>query len=167
VRERRGAPRTAFRGGLLPPAARIRPGHDVIVVDLSATGMLVEGWCRLRPASLVEVHLRFTEARFTVEGEIVRCFVSAIEAGTGVRYRAAVIFALALSLPLPRDLLTGYEMPTESGPKTSVSGTSYPRTADGPCAVGDAIHPPSDSRRVRVALDLGKGSIAHGSYEAS
>ena len=42
--------------------ARVRPGHDVALVNVSAAGALLESANQLRPGSIVEVHLS-TSAR--------------------------------------------------------------------------------------------------------
>jgi hypothetical protein len=55
--ERRTASRVHYTGGLLPPALRIRPGRDVIIVNLASGGTLVESRWRFRPGSMVDVLL--------------------------------------------------------------------------------------------------------------
>ena len=83
--ERRTAARVRFSGGILPPAARIQPGRDVIVVDLSANGALVEGVWRLRPGSRVELQLELEAREALVPGRIERCYVASLSHPTGVR----------------------------------------------------------------------------------
>ena len=56
--DRRVSGRMLFTGGYLPPAARIRPGRPVVIVDLSCAGALVEGPWRFRPQSRCDVHVQ-------------------------------------------------------------------------------------------------------------
>ena len=90
--DRRSASRVAFRNGHLPPAARVRPGCDVIVVDLSTTGALVEGQWRFRPGSRCELALNFASGDVMVRARVARCFVARLGRLTPVRYRAALAF---------------------------------------------------------------------------
>ena len=53
--DRRVARRVAFRNGILPPRARLRPGGDVVLVNLSNSGALVEGTFRFRPDARCEL----------------------------------------------------------------------------------------------------------------
>jgi hypothetical protein len=88
--ERRGTPR-------VPPqhhgivSARVRPGHDVRVIDVGGGGALIEGPCRLLPGSSVELQLATTGRRIVMRGRILRCAVAALRA-TGVCYRGAIGF---------------------------------------------------------------------------
>src|SRR3990170_3168871 len=72
--ERRTAARVRFSGGVLPPAAWVHPGRDVIVVDLSRTGALVEGVWRFRPGARVDLQLELDAAYAAVRGRIERCY---------------------------------------------------------------------------------------------
>ncbi len=90
--DRRRATRVEFRNGHLPPAARVRPGCDVIVVDLSTTGALVEGQWRFRPGSRCELALAFASGDVLVRAKVARCFVARLGRLTPVRYRAALAF---------------------------------------------------------------------------
>ncbi|HET7698317.1 MAG TPA: PilZ domain-containing protein [Vicinamibacterales bacterium] len=72
--------------------ARVRPGHTLAIVDVSAGGALVEAACQLRPGSRVDVHLERDDGRRTVAAMVSRCSVSAIDAVEGVLYRAALCF---------------------------------------------------------------------------
>ena len=72
--------------------ARMRPGYRLIVVDLSARGALVEAGRPLRPGSYVDVQLETDARRGTVHARVVRCAVAAIDAESGVTYRAGLSF---------------------------------------------------------------------------
>jgi hypothetical protein len=73
--------------------ARVRFGHRLVVVDVSARGALVEGQCPLRPGSRVEVQLESEARGPMVAARVTRCLVSAIDPECGVTYRAALAFA--------------------------------------------------------------------------
>jgi hypothetical protein len=77
-------------GGRL--CARVRPGHRLVVIDLSPRGALVEAHRPLRPGSRVDVHLECDARRGLVAARVLRCSVAAIDAEAGVTYRAALAF---------------------------------------------------------------------------
>jgi len=72
--------------------ARMRPGHRLIVIDLSAGGALVEAVRPLRPGSSVEVLLETDASQRAVAAKVVRCIVAAIDSESGVTYRAGLSF---------------------------------------------------------------------------
>jgi hypothetical protein len=72
--------------------ARVRAGHSLVIVNVSSTGALVEAACQLRPGSRIDVHLETDEYRQVVGAKVTRCAVSAIDAVTGITYRAALNF---------------------------------------------------------------------------
>ena len=72
--------------------ARVRPGHRVVVVDVSCTGALVEAGCQLRPGSHVDVHLENDHRRQVVGADVMRCSVATIDPSSGITYRAALSF---------------------------------------------------------------------------
>jgi hypothetical protein len=111
--ERRESGRTLFAGGYLPPAARIRPGRSVVIVDLSSSGALVEGPWRFRPLSRCDVHLQLSGREVQLRARIVRCFVARIERQEPVRYRTALAFDQVVDLPQRWDALDGYWVPAD------------------------------------------------------
>lgn len=119
--DRRARGRTVFTGGYLPPAARIRPGREVVIVDLSRDGALVEGPWRFRPLSRCDVHLQVTGQDVHLRARIVRCFVARIERQEPVRYRTALAFDRAVDLPERWDALDGYSIPADFS-ESSFSG---------------------------------------------
>jgi hypothetical protein len=109
--DRRRHHRSVYAGGLLPPAARIRPGRDVVVVNLSDGGVLVEGCWRLRPGGRVELIVHVADCDRVITGHVVRCYVHALPRREAVRYRTAIRFELAVrGLPQP-DPVAGYVLP--------------------------------------------------------
>lgn len=87
--ERRRAPRAA--GADLPDGltGRIRPGHQVRVVDISRSGVLIDSARRLLPGSHVEVQLEAGEQRHACRARVVRCGVSTLQPQL-VIYRAGL-----------------------------------------------------------------------------
>ena len=71
--------------------ARIRPGHQVQLIDLSPGGALVEADRRLLPGSVVELQIQADDRQATMRGLVVRCFVVAVRAAS-VSYRGAIAF---------------------------------------------------------------------------
>ena len=71
--------------------ARVRPGYDVAVLDVSAGGALVESGRRLLPGVSVDLHLATPDERVAVRGRVLRCFVARLRA-TGIWYHGAIGF---------------------------------------------------------------------------
>jgi len=86
--DRRRAPRSRPHG----LAARIRPGHRVTVVNVSADGALLDAATPLRPGAGVEVQFERFDHRVRMAGTVVRCGVTALDAHRGPTYRAAIAF---------------------------------------------------------------------------
>ena len=72
--------------------ARMRPGHHLVVIDVSAGGALVEAGRPLRPGSQVEVQMESVDRRGRLAARVVRCTVAAIHPESGVTYQAALSF---------------------------------------------------------------------------
>jgi hypothetical protein len=73
-------------------AARVRPGREVEVIDLSAGGALIESSHRLLPGTAVDLYL--TSDRRQIDpprGRIVRSAVSRLRSAL-IRYRGAIAF---------------------------------------------------------------------------
>jgi hypothetical protein len=126
-RERRAAARVHFSGGVLPPAARIHPGREVIVVNLSCHGALVEGVWRLRPGARVELEMELSAQQAIVRGRIERCYVASLGHQSGIRYRAAIRFEAPVPFAPPGDLLDGYFVPDARREIRGSSGQRLPR----------------------------------------
>ena len=76
--------------------ARVRPGHEASIVDVSSDGVLVETVHRLMPGSAIELRLETANQRAAVGGRVLRCSVARIMASR-VWYRGAVGFDRPLS----------------------------------------------------------------------
>ncbi len=71
---------------------RLSPGEAVRLVNLSASGVLVEGKTRFVPGTRVGVIFEGPKAPPTVKGRVVRCQVSAIAGGGSLQYQSAIQF---------------------------------------------------------------------------
>ena len=91
MNDRRSVPRhpaSALHG----VTARLRPGRDVILIDISESGALIDARTRLLPGSSVVFQLLLASQTVTLRGHVVRCEVASINPSRGVRYRGAVSF---------------------------------------------------------------------------
>jgi hypothetical protein len=91
-RERRAARRWTPQELPWPVGCRITPGHDVLIVDLSAVGVLVEVDTPLPPGRLLTLHLVRPSRRVTLDGHVVRSFVNEVSGPDGPSFRAGIAF---------------------------------------------------------------------------
>jgi len=145
--ERRRATRVIFRDGHLPPAARVRPGSEVIVVDLSSTGALLEGHSRLRPGGRCELTFALASGDITVRARVARCFVARLERAAAVRYRTAVAFESLIDLSPRWQHVMGYQalVPGATAAPSGVVDTHASRTGGQDCS--NSLDFPRDSTR--------------------
>src|SRR3954462_7966650 len=109
--ERRQASRTRPDG----LQARGRPGHRVVVVDVSAGGALLEASRPLRPGAGVEVQFEHATHRLRIAATVVRCGVTAIDPERGPTYRAAIAFADTFEWAREDTTPDGYRLPETAG----------------------------------------------------
>ncbi len=105
--ERRRAPRVTDLGGHWLSSARVWPGRDVSVVNLSPGGALIEGEARLIPGMHIELQLAHPGGRVLVGGRVLRCYVSSLTPAGGVWYRGAVMFEQPLPVATPAATCVG------------------------------------------------------------
>ena len=111
--DRRTSPRTSIEEhGIV--SARVRPGHRVAVIDMSAGGALTEGANRLLPGAAVDLQIETLHRRSTLRGHVLRCAVIRLRSSS-VCYRAAIAFDRQLS-PLHDGRATEYEVPAGETP---------------------------------------------------
>lgn len=72
-------------------SARVRPGSEAALIDVSAGGALIETFHRMLPGSAIELQLAAGERRVAVRGRVVRCTVACLRA-SGIWYRGAIAF---------------------------------------------------------------------------
>ena len=76
--------------------ARVRPGHQASIIDISAHGTRIETPRRLLPGAPIELHLETACERVVVRGRVLRCSVTTVLA-SGIWYIGAVHFDRSLS----------------------------------------------------------------------
>lgn len=91
-RERRAARRWTPQELPWPVGCRITPGHDVLIVNLSAVGVLVEVIAPLPPGRLVTLSLIRPSRRVVLDGRVVRSFVCEVNGLDGPSFRAGIAF---------------------------------------------------------------------------
>ena len=72
-------------------ATRVRPGYRAQLVDVSATGALIETSYRLLPGTSVELHLETDAAHTNIRGRVLRSTVVRVRPSS-VCYRGAIAF---------------------------------------------------------------------------
>ena len=103
---------------------RFRTGREVAVVNVSNTGLLVEGPARLLPGTHVDVHVVTREGRVLVRSRVTRAWVWALDADL-VRYRGALAFDRIVDTTA-----IGYAIPSALVAAADASGSSYPPFLD-------------------------------------
>jgi PilZ domain-containing protein len=114
--ERRRARRTIADG----ISARVRPGHRVLVVDVSAGGALFEAVRPFRPGADVEVQFERADQRLRIAATVVRCGVTAIDPERGPTYRAAVAFTGTFAWVREEGTLDGHRLPDDEGRRNRI-----------------------------------------------
>jgi hypothetical protein len=108
---------------------RFRAGRELTVVNVSNTGLLVEGPARLLPGTHVDVHVVTKDGRVLVRSRVTRAYVSALEADA-IRYRGALAFDRVVDTSA-----IGYAIPDVLIAVGEPEGIDYPiltaRTIDG------------------------------------
>jgi hypothetical protein len=125
-RDRRAHHRAPRRECRRLTVARLRPGRDVDVVNLSSGGALVETGYQLLPGTGVVLSLAVDGARCSVHGRVLRCHVFALHPERGVFYRAAVGFDACLVLPGLVPFPGGKQVPEPVGPGPERASNHYP-----------------------------------------
>ena len=77
---------------------RLSPGDTVKLVNISASGVLVEGKTRFVPGTRVSVIFEGPAAPATVKARVIRCQVSAIGGGGSLQYHSAIAFEAKIDL---------------------------------------------------------------------
>jgi hypothetical protein len=101
---------------------RSRTGHDLDVLDVSQTGLLVECRARLLPNTHMDIHIVVRTGRVLIRCRVVRAYVCHVEADL-VRYRVGLAF------DHPVDTAAGYSVPDDFPHKFQAAGSAYPDSA--------------------------------------
>jgi hypothetical protein len=120
--ERRRSPRRIPDADEPVARARVRTGGDVLVLDVSNCGALVEG-VRLLPGTHIDLHIVTPAGRVLVRSRVARSYVAAV-GGEWIRYRGAVAFDR-----LVETTACGYAMPVDLGAAAVAPAPIYPRLA--------------------------------------
>jgi hypothetical protein len=75
---------------------RVRPGREVVVIDISAHGALIETVLRLLPGRPIELQIERSGELTPIRGRIVRSHVARVNASS-VSYRGAIGFEKPLA----------------------------------------------------------------------
>jgi hypothetical protein len=118
--ERREADRRPPGDGEPLGRIRLRTGREVTVIDVSDSGVLVEGTTRLLPGTHVDAHVITMAGRLLVRSRVIRAWVSALDKD-GVRYRTALGFQQRVDTSDP-----GYGVPDPASGQAPQAGTPYP-----------------------------------------
>jgi hypothetical protein len=118
------------------PRARLRPGREACLIDLSRGGARIEATSRLLPGTPEDLQLIVATWRWTGRARILRCRVSALVPEDGVRYQAALQFdppidagaQMALESVLAGASECGYQVPAIEGSAPAHMGSDYPLT---------------------------------------
>ncbi len=93
--------------------ARVRPGYEASVLDVSISGILIETMHRLLPGTTIELQLWLADRRTSIRGHVLRSTVASLRRGP-VLYRGAVAFDRPLA-PFPHNsqqsTADGYAVP--------------------------------------------------------
>ena len=94
--DRRLSARTRAIADLGILQARVRPGREVSVIDISAHGVLIETVLRLLPGRQIELQIERGNELMPVRGRVVRSHVARVHASS-VSYRGAIGFEQPLA----------------------------------------------------------------------
>ena len=142
--DRRHAPRRTPQPDESLSRVKLRTGRELVVVNLSSAGALVEGLTRLLPGTRAEVHLVTRHGRVLVRTRIVRSLVWRLEPDV-VCYRSALAFDTAVDTESPA-------LSESTGPALSERS---PRSARDE---GESTGPALSERSPRSARDEGESN---------
>ena len=118
-------------------AMRLSPGEAVSLVNISASGVLVEGKTRFVPGTRVTVHFEGTIKPNQIKARVVRCQVSAIGGGGSLQYQSAIAFEGRMDLPVEESALppSSVAAPRGGTPRTQEGQGRGGTPATAACAV--------------------------------
>jgi PilZ domain-containing protein len=113
-------------------AMRLSPGEAVRLVNLSSSGVLVEGKTRFVPGTRVSVIFEGPKAPPTVKARVVRCQVSAIAGGGSLQYQSAIQFEQKIEVPVDEASLPQAPPPAALAPAKSGGAKKHQEPAPPP-----------------------------------
>jgi len=105
---------------------RLSPGDVVSLVNISASGVLVEGKTRFVPGTRLTVIFEGPSAPGSVKGRVVRCQVSSIGGGGSLHYQSAIAFETRIEVPINEAATAA--PPVESTPSAPPKPTATPQS---------------------------------------
>jgi hypothetical protein len=117
-------------------AMRLSPGGAVTLVNISASGVLVEGKTRFVPGTRVTVHFEGAITPNQIKARVIRCQVSAIGGGGSLQYQSAIAFEGRMDLPVDEAVAPSLPPPpaVEEPPPSSKKGKAAAAAAPPPPA---------------------------------
>jgi hypothetical protein len=109
-------------------AMRLSPGETVTLVNISASGVLVDGKTRFVPGTRVTVHFEGTIKPNQIKARVVRCQVSAIGSGGSLQYQSAIAFEGRMDLPVDEAVAPIVAPPIEEPPPPPKKGKAAAAT---------------------------------------
>jgi hypothetical protein len=98
--------------------ATLRPGCIVILVDLSAGGVLVQALRPLRPGARVHLQLVADTRTLALSAQVLRCAVWSLDPVDGVIYRGALKFEHRCEWLWEADARQGDTVSSPSAPRS-------------------------------------------------
>jgi hypothetical protein len=116
---------------------RLSPGEAVSLVNISSSGVLVEGKTRFVPGTRVTVHFEGTIKPNQIKARVIRCQVSSIGSGGSLQYQSAIAFEGRMDLPvedsaLPTAAVSALAPVEEPAPKKGKAAAAAPPPAPKP-----------------------------------
>jgi hypothetical protein len=111
---------------------RLSPGDVVTLINISASGILVQGKTRFVPGTRLNVIFEGPRAPGAVKGRIIRCQVSAIASGGSLQYQSAIAFDANIDLRVD-------EAPPKTAAAVEAAGTAPATQAKTPEPAGHRL----------------------------
>src|SRR5262245_54073033 len=106
---------------------RLSPGDAVSLVNISASGVLIEGKTRFVPWTRLTVIFEGPRAPDSVKGRVVRCQVSSIGGRGSLHYQSAIAFETRIEVPIDEAATVAPSI--ESTPSAPPTQTGTAQTA--------------------------------------
>jgi hypothetical protein len=126
----------------LPGLARatLRPGCLVALVDLSASGALVQGTRPLRPGARVHLQVVMDVRTFSLAAHVLRCAVWSLDPNDGITYRGALKFEHRCDLFWEPAAPHGSGLPAARTPPEGEEGKLVPAATGPPTSSRNGAH---------------------------
>jgi PilZ domain len=103
---------------------RLSPGDVVSLVNISASGVLVEGKTRFVPGTRLTVIFEGPKAPDSVKGRIVRCQVSSIGGRGSLHYQSAIALETRIEVPIDEEATAASSVEATPSAPPKETGTS-------------------------------------------